>query len=1736
MSQRVDLTQFFTRRQSDIRYLKAPVPANPPTSLTQNASAIVQGTTDFFAYIDVHLTDPTLPTGVNAPQYVQAYLFTYSYVSAGVTVVKSVYLPWLSGGIYRVQPVPPGASVSINAETVDFTGQKSVNSSTLSATAASDSTAPAAPTITGSAVNSGGQITITSGLNAESDFDHYELWRGTGPDSGHITWDSTPIIKFFGTSIVDTAIATSTTYWYKVIAKDFSGNSSTSNIAGPLALTTTAASPPSTPNMTGSAATPQPDGSITFTFHPNSDVTLSGYRIWRRVHGTTQWELIHTLTASPSVPDPVSYNDASTILGTQYDYTVTAISTTAGESGFPAAFATGTAAETQVPNAVTNVTITGRVGGVVVKWTPSTSTDVVSYTTNYRLTTAGSFQASDEVVTTNNLQILGLTATRDALANQLQVRVIAVNKAGIQSTSVLTTADFPSLATYRPADNTIPTGPASITITKNDDGSILLSWPASVSVDRSGYQIEIWDSVSVAWSILTTIDNDQSGTITYRVVGLEPFKFRSKQYRFRVRTVDYSGNISSVNLVENPGFETGSLSPNWSNNSGTGFVATIQASSAFEGTDCLKSNNAASINQSVTVTTNVPYTLSAFIAQDSSFPGEIATIRIDWYNSGTFLSSAVSGNITTSSTYQRAVVTSTAPGTATRALLVLVGSTVNPTRTVLHDAVQFEQAAGASGYYDGKTPLVNAIDNQAPQDYSNVSGTNFLNMSVQGMLGQITLHWNNPPSSFSGAFDYIGGVFEIWRQITASNQSTLSVDGSARKIVEVPANSDGAANKFDDLDPIETASVSATYFLKARDRYGNSSATFLNGGVGLSATSITLSQNQDSLVHEGTASGSTPAFSYHQISAQSYVIASGDKLEYDVFVELNTANLYQFALDFEYGASHLAFRSTSILDQNGLSATPVTDISAFAKATWYHRIFDLTSLAGQTINTWASAHEADTSAKYRGRLANIKITNGSTLKSIIYSSGSVGTTTAWTIGGAGDTNYSSVNVYTSDLSVGSVNLDVQVSDGTTFLRQFGYSAEPLIGNPTFEQGGASPTGTDSGWVASIGSTANMTYETSAPLVGSRSLKLTGTIGNNIQMVNRMKFTAKPGDVVFLQGLGSVSVAGVKGFLGVQFSDQTGAGSGAGTIAFTSTTPGTLSLQTTAGANTVSGFIYAKYDSTSTANGSALFDSILASRVRSLDNEVGDGSTFFRTTANQRDGGGRGFFGLDLNGDLSRDIINTRKVFGRARLLADVSDMSRGAFGQNQLENPSFEFVANDAQDSAGAAMWLIETNTTASVFSSAREVAPGEPFSGSADLRMAIAPNQSIPANTTLFVATRCRDSIPVIPGQKYKFGGMYSKQSQGAIPAGLAVDFHFFVRVWYSDSTFDDFVTANDNNRTTATYIDLPGTVTIPNPVGKQVLYAYFYIWADVVNSTGAAISSPNYLMCDTRADNVYFIRQSSLDDEVYDGATYGRPILSRLNAGRPFIDFSETFHISKHLGNMPDDVTSGRFAGIQSGASGDGFQILSNPDFTGGSLTGYSVYDNGSTGLVTLASEADNTAPNSTGFRMKITRAVGSGTNPGSGGFFRAILPDSGAFQINTYHRGSTIIWRVRANIPVGYNIGFANNAFGTGGTFAWITSTAGTGNWFEYVVKQVIGSSGTFSSIGFFYIDNGVNTTAQTWWVAMLSAVCTSLPTGIGIMDVDTNRRALVDFSSGHFNKNIDNVSRWFYICKAKRNLSL
>lgn len=186
-----------------------------------------------------------------------------------------------------------------------------------------------------------------------------------------------------------------------------------------------------------------------------------------------------------------------------------------------------------------------------------------------------------------------------------------------------------------------------------------------------------------------------------------------------------------------------------------------------------------------------------------------------------------------------------------------------------------------------------------------------------------------------------------------------------------------------------------------------------------------------------------------------------------------------------------------------------------------------------------------------------------------------------------------------------------------------------------------------------------------------------------------------------------------------------------------------------------------------------------------------------------------------------------------------------------------------------------------------------------------------------------------------------------------------------------------------------------------------------------------------------------------------------------------------------------TGQIQGINSTvtqAKLNGMQLAPNPQMEDANLTrGPYVYNNLGNGAVVLsvvsaASVPGGLVPNSSGNALKIHTTAAN--NPGYGGFTfflddavsRGIVQPTPAY----YRRGSTIFYRIVAYIPVGSNIQFASNAFGSDGTFSWLTAQTGSGAWSTYVGKQGIGTSGSFASTGFFWIDTA--SPPFDWYVAV------------------------------------------------------
>lgn len=161
---------------------------------------------------------------------------------------------------------------------------------------------------------------------------------------------------------------------------------------------------------------------------------------------------------------------------------------------------------------------------------------------------------------------------------------------------------------------------------------------------------------------------------------------------------------------------------------------------------------------------------------------------------------------------------------------------------------------------------------------------------------------------------------------------------------------------------------------------------------------------------------------------------------------------------------------------------------------------------------------------------------------------------------------------------------------------------------------------------------------------------------------------------------------------------------------------------------------------------------------------------------------------------------------------------------------------------------------------------------------------------------------------------------------------------------------------------------------------------------------------------------------------------------------------------GHKIDGLTQGMFA--------YGQEMTQDEEFAFG-MNNIGVYNNLGNGNVVIERVADSTAPNSTKMALKITNK-GDAT-PGYGGFL---------WSHSTYANG-IFTYAITAKIPSGKEIVFAANAFGEGSKFEWLTPTVGTDKYETYIGKATCGTSGDFSTIGFFYIKGG--SANFSWYIA-------------------------------------------------------
>jgi DNA-binding beta-propeller fold protein YncE len=167
-------------------------------------------------------------------------------------------------------------------------------------------------------------------------------------------------------------------------------------------------------------------------------------------------------------------------------------------------------------------------------------------------------------------------------------------------------------------------------------------------------------------------------------------------------------------------------------------------------------------------------------------------------------------------------------------------------------------------------------------------------------------------------------------------------------------------------------------------------------------------------------SGTGNSFWYRDISHPSYIVVSGDVLEYDIYFPASSTNKTG-GVDIEFSdGSNL--RDSGAVDQNGVSVHPSTNLSSRAVDQWYHRVIPFPQASYKSITAVEFVQEGD-SGTNEFYVRNIWIKNGSIYKLVVYNAESSFTYPADTFG-PGNSGYNLVDE-------GVIALTTQLTDGTT---------------------------------------------------------------------------------------------------------------------------------------------------------------------------------------------------------------------------------------------------------------------------------------------------------------------------------------------------------------------------------------------------------------------------------------------------------------------------------------------------------------------------------------------------------------------------------------------------------------------------------------------------------------------------------------------------------------------------------
>ena len=318
--------------------------------------------------------------------------------------------------------------------------------------ASQDSTAPAAPSSPSASAQSTSQVTVDWADNGESDLAGYHLYRST--QSGFTPGTSNRIASGLGSSqFVDTGLAASTTYFYRVTAVDVAANESSASVEVSATTDDPDTTPPAAP--AGLLATPASTTQIDLNWDDNAEGDLAGYNVYRGSQSG------FTVSAGSLVAAGVvvsQYSDTGLTADTTYYYKVTAFDVLDNESPpSPEASATTHVPDTTppgVPSAVSATEVSS--AQIDLDWADNGESDLAGYAV-YRSTQAGFTPGATNRVA-NGLTASQFSDTGLASGTTYYYRVTASDDSGNESApsaeASATTDTAPATQTLNPVADT----------------------------------------------------------------------------------------------------------------------------------------------------------------------------------------------------------------------------------------------------------------------------------------------------------------------------------------------------------------------------------------------------------------------------------------------------------------------------------------------------------------------------------------------------------------------------------------------------------------------------------------------------------------------------------------------------------------------------------------------------------------------------------------------------------------------------------------------------------------------------------------------------------------------------------------------------------------------------------------------------------------------------------------------------------------------------------------------------------------------------------------------------------------------------------------------------------------------------------------------------------------------------------------------------------------------------------